>query len=79
MKTYEIRTFSDLLKVPIDRRSACLLELEYALQLYEFALGSDAEAIGFEALQWTDDGGMSARVVDTISGESLALKVTNED
>lgn len=57
---YEIRTVADFLKVPADRRAACLAEfpkcLEYAEAFGGFLDACGANGARFDVYVWTDDG-----------------------
>ena len=72
--TYEIRTINDLLKVPADRRDACLKGIKLALVAAEFAVGSENASI--ECVTWTDDDDQSVTAVDESGAELFSLKVT---
>lgn len=72
MKTYEIRTISDLLKVPREKRDVCLREIQYLLQLHELTFGVESETIGFEVILWTDDDERRVQLQDN-KGEEIAM------
>ena len=74
--TYEIRTINDLLKVPADRRDACLKGIKLALVAAEFAVGSENASI--ECVTWTDDDDQSVTAVDQDGVNLFALKVTKD-
>lgn len=76
MTTYEIDRIADLLKVPLDRRAACLRELEYALALHEFAYGEEAASVDLGPMQWTDDGNKTTTLQDSSGQPVLTLEVT---
>lgn len=73
-ETYDIVTVADLLKVPSERRRACLLQLELALELAEFA-GGEGGPIEVHGFRWTDDGDRSIHVVQPDGSVPLTLKV----
>lgn len=75
-KTYKLRELGDLLKVPADRREACVRELLYALCLTEFAGGT--ETLGPVDFVWVDDGQTSVSITDGTGEPVLSLKVTTE-
>ena len=77
VKPYEIRTISDLLKVPADRRAACLRAIEYSLEVYELTFG--IETIGLEVLHWTDDENMSIQIQDEHGDDIVKLKVVGAE
>lgn len=79
MTTYEIDRITDLLKVPIDRRKACLRELEYALALHEFAFGEDAASVEIGPMRWTDDGNKTVTLRDNSKKPVLTLEVTDAE
>lgn len=70
--TYKIDRIEDLLKVPADRRAACVRELLYALELLEF---SGAESLG-QPMDWTDDGDASATLYGADGEQIVKLRVT---
>ena len=77
MKTYQLKTFNDLLKIPADRRAACFRDLEYALSLHELACG-DVKAT-FKVMNWTDDGRRVLTIYDQNGNELLSLNVTEAE
>lgn len=79
MTTYEIDRITDLLKVPIDRRKACLRELGYALALHEFAFGEDAANVEIGPMRWTDDGNKTVTLHDNSKKPVLTLEVTDAE
>ena len=77
-EAYILVTISDLLKVPIDRREACLRDLLYALALADFAVGDEKEGVEAKQWTWTDDGDHSATI--NLNGEEiLSLKITEAE
>ncbi len=79
MTTYEIDRISDLLKVPIERREACLRELEYALALHDLAFGEKSADVEIGKIRWTDDGNSSVTLRDNSGEDVLMLKVTDAE
>lgn len=79
MTTYEIDRIADLLKVPLERRAACLRELEYALALHELAFGEEAASVEIGPMRWTDDGNKSVTLHDNSGNPVLALEVTDAE
>jgi len=79
MTTYEIDRIADLLKVPIERRRACLRELEYALELHELAFGEEAASVEIGPMRWTDDGDKTCTLYDSSGKPFLTLEVTDAD
>lgn len=77
MNTYRLTTLADLLAVPIERRAACLRELEYALDLYDFAFGDSPEPKPEFSVVWTDDGNKSVDLTTTDGEPLLRLEVTD--
>lgn len=75
-KTYELRTFNDLLKIPADRRAACFLDVEYSLALHEVAFADVKDAPAFTIRGWKDDGKHDVVLHDQQGNELLALEVT---
>jgi hypothetical protein len=76
-ETYTLVTISDLLKVPIDRREACVHDLLYALALADLAFGDEQEGVEAKQWTWTDDGDPSASI--NVNGEEmLSLKITEK-
>ena len=76
MKTYQLNTFNDLLKIPADRRAACFRDLEYALSLHELAYGDVDPVSEFVLEYWADDGTRNVILCDQNGKELLALEVT---
>lgn len=76
--SYSIRTLEDLLTVPAERRSAMFRDLEYALSLYDLAVGSDGDKAKFMGMVWTDDGMHNVSLRDEEGEEMLRLEVTDE-
>lgn len=79
MTTYEIDRISDLLKVPIERRDACLREIEYALALHDLAFGEKSATVEIGPIRWTDDGNSSVTLRDNSGEDFLMLKVTDAE
>lgn len=79
MTTYEIDRIADLLKVPIERRRACLRELEYALALHELVFGEDAASVEIRPMRWTDDGDIACTLYDSSGKPCLTLDVTDDE
>lgn len=73
---YEIDRIADLLKVPTDRRDACLRGLQYALELHELAFGEAAASVDIGPMRWTDDGNKSCTLHDSGGKPLLTLEVT---
>lgn len=74
---YKIESLRDLLNVPMERRRECLRQLEYALALHEFAVGSAAGIPTRDfVMVWLDDGD---RTIDySLNGEPLlTMEVTD--
>lgn len=74
MKTYRLKTFNDLLKIPADRRAACFRDIEYGLALHELAHGSAQAEFCLE--WWKDDGRHDVTLHDQHGNELLTLEVT---
>lgn len=79
MTTYDIDRIADLLKVPIDRRAACLREIEYALALHELAFGEEAASVEIGPMRWTDDGNKTTTIHDNNGKPFLTLEVTDAE
>jgi hypothetical protein len=77
-ESYQLETIADLAKIPPDRLSACLRDLEYAIQMTHFVAGEQlSEFHGFDSFVWTDDSNHSVNV--SLNGEPLcSLVVTDE-
>jgi len=77
-EAYQLETIADLVtKVPLERLSACLRDLEYAIQMAHFVAGDIDPIPEFGGFVWTDDGDHSVNV--TMNGEPLcSLVVTDE-
>ena len=75
MKTYEIRTINDLLKVPSDKLNVCLREIHYSLELHKLAFGDECETIGLEVIRWRDDGDRRVELQDDKGEEIVTLRV----
>jgi hypothetical protein len=76
MTSYRIRTVADMLAVPLERRASMLREIEYALDLYDFARG-EVEPDPELTLVWTDDG--ITDVDMSVNGEPLLKLEVRED
>lgn len=68
--TYHLVTIADLLKVPLERRSACLQELEYSLALMDLMTGNEG-TITTSGFTWTDDGERKSTI--NVNGEEFTL------
>ena len=79
MTTYEINRIADMLKVPIERRKACLRELEYALALHELAFGEGAASVEIGPMRWTDDGNKTTTMHDSSGQPILTMEVTDAE
>lgn len=75
MKTYEIRTINDLLKVPSDKLDVCLREIQYSLELHRLAFGEDSETVGLEVIRWCDDGDRRVELQDNKGEEIVTLRI----
>lgn len=75
MKTYEIRTINDLLKVPSDKLEVCLREIHYGLELHKLAFGDECETIGLEVIRWRDDGDRRVELQDDKGEEIVTLRI----
>lgn len=75
MKTYEIRTINDLLKVPSDKLDVCLREIQYSLELHKLAFGEECETIGLEVIRWCDDGKRRVELQDDKGEEIVTLRI----
>jgi len=73
--TYTLNTLGDLLAIPVDRLSACLRDLEYAIQFMQLVYGEDAKPDMFGPMTWTDDGAHSVHCT-CADGNTLTLEVT---
>lgn len=71
--TYKLVKVADLLKVPPERRGACMRELEYALALMDLVAGEEGK-ISTEGFTWCDDGDRSSTI--KIGEEELTLQIT---
>lgn len=76
-KVYPIRTLDDLARIPADRLSACLRDLEYAIQIHNFTFGALAVTVPFEGGEWTDDGKHDQTLL--VNGEPFLTLTTRED
>ncbi len=77
MKTYEIRTINDLLRVPAEKRDACLRQIQYALVLHELAFGKDSQKVGLDVITWADDADRTVRLLDDNENEIVTLRITD--
>ena len=79
MSSYRIEKIADLLRVPADRRAACVRNVLYALDLHELAFGGVPDAPAFGAVEWTDDDDLSVDVVSAEDGSSfLKLEIAQK-
>lgn len=78
-KTYRLTKISDLLTVPIERREDCVRDLLYGLALHELAFGDQAQEIGIDHVDWTDEGDNSVTLTDQDGIEVLSLKVVKDE
>jgi hypothetical protein len=73
---YELRTITDLLKVPHDRLAACLRDIQYALELCHFTGGEHTAELAVDTFVWTDDGQHDIEM--SLNGEPfITLAVTD--
>ena len=79
MTTYKIDRITDLLKVPAERRTDCLRELEYALCLHELAFGEDAANVEVGPMRWTDDGDRRITLHGASQEPMLTLQITDAE
>lgn len=70
-KTYTIRSITDLLMVPSERRAECVKQLLLGMELAELA---GAEMTG--EFIWTDDGDASCSLIDGEGDAYLKLEVS---
>lgn len=76
-ESYQLETISDLVtKIPPDRLSACLRDLEYAIQMAHFVAGDVSPMPGFGDFVWTDDGDHSVNM--TANGKPLCSLVVTD-
>lgn len=73
--TYKLVTVADLLKVPPERRGACMRELEDALALMDLVVGEEGK-ISTQGFTWCDDGDPKSTI--KVGEEELTLQVTEE-
>jgi len=73
---YHLTTIHDLLKVPADRREACMHDLLIALLMHELAFGEQAQATAIGTLAWMDDGKHDVEVTDEAGDRLLSLHTT---
>lgn len=77
-ESYRLETIADLIKIPPEKLSACLRDLEYALELAHLAGGEDAASMDLHGFVWTDDNNHSVDM--TANGKPfLTLEVTGDD
>lgn len=69
-KTYILATINDLLRVPSERRSACLREIGLALQSFDAALQSNP-GMALGSIEWADDG--KEEFTAYLDGEDLRM------
>lgn len=74
-ESYQLETISDLLKIPPNRLSACLRDLEYGIQMAHFVIGDQPST--FDGFVWTDDGDHSVNV--SVNGETLCTLAVTRD
>ena len=60
MNTYQLATLHDLLAVPVERREACMRDIQSGLLMHELAYGEDAKDVTFGPLSWADADGTVA-------------------
>lgn len=78
-QTYKIVNFADILRVPADRRTDCLRELQYSLALLELAFDDeDAYQHGAQGFTWTDDGIRRSELMQTNGEPLLTLEITED-
>ena len=78
MNTYQIANLNDLLDVPVERREACMRDLQYGLLMHELAHGGEAKNMIFGPLVWTDDDDHSVQIVDDGGNTVIAIEVIKE-
>jgi len=74
--TYEINRVSDLLRVPVERRAACLRELEIALALSDLAFDQDDAKPDSFVFRWCDDRDGHCEITDHDGAQIISLEVT---
>lgn len=76
-KSYRIEHISDLLKVPADRRAACLAELPDWLAIAEMmpVLMGDEIPILAQSFIWNDDGEPGVRSIQINGEDGLTVGV----
>lgn len=77
-ETYEIATLNDFLKIPPDRVSACLRDVEYVIATCQFIDGSEGCTGTLGPIIWTDDGEHNVVIHDGDGKTILALEVTED-
>lgn len=75
---YVLTSIGDLLLIPVESLSACLRDIEYAIQFAQLCHGEDATPEKFGPMTWTDDGNHSVYMTYS-SGETLTLEVTDAE
>lgn len=82
-KSYEIRSITDILRIPADRIHDCLSEVaDQFVQLSATltAQGIDLDDVEFdqEAITWVDDGKKNATATIRIDEDVLRVQVSKE-
>lgn len=72
--TYQLRSLHDLLKVPADRREACVQDILYSLAVHELVFGDQAFQNEIGELAWCDDGRHDVEITDAAGDVVLSLK-----
>lgn len=75
-KVYRIETLSDLTKIPSERLSACMRDIEYAVELHHVVCG---EGLPFGPITWTDDDCHDASIYTPAGDEIISLKVNGRE
>ena len=75
--SYELTTIADLLKVPTDRREACVLELLKHLESLEFIGGEEAK-LDLPVVLYDDGQVFADFTLTTPSGQSQVVRITHE-
>ncbi len=73
--SYRITCLTDFLRVPAERREACMAEVLLALSLLEFAVAEHPEEGKILDFVWTDDDKGEHKIIDTAGVEVVSLKV----
>mgnify|MGYP003404356549 FL=1 len=79
MNTYQLATLHDLLAVPVERREACMRDIQSGLLMHELAYGEDAKDVTFGPLSWADDNDHSVQIVDADGTVALELSVAKQE